>query len=164
MAQTSFTPGPGADFVGDDDGDGLTDVAADQAISRGRRPASIGAGSFSSGGRDRLRERGRHRRRRLRGRGFVASTAVEGFPERERVYFGAPTGCGDQRLPRVLASVHPRLRFHAGEHARDRRRGGRHRRRRRRRPGRRYARERRRSTSTSRAARASCRWRLFPHR
>ncbi len=93
--QTSFTPGTLApDFVGDNDGDGLTDLAVNQGIYLGT-PAGIdgthtffiqaGETVFSSAG-------------DIDGDGYwdtVSSLiAVEGFPERARVYFGSPTGCG----------------------------------------------------------------------
>ena len=95
VAQTSFTPGTLApDFVGDNDGDGLTDLAVNQGIYLGT-PAGIdgthtffiqaGETVFSSAG-------------DIDGDGYwdtVSSlSSVEGFPERARVYFGSPTGCG----------------------------------------------------------------------
>ena len=46
------------------------------------------------GGRVRVRDRGRHRWRRLLRIWCRRSARVEGFPERARVYFGAPTACG----------------------------------------------------------------------
>jgi len=93
-AQTNFTPGAPADFVGDDDGDGLTDFAAGQAILPGS-PAGVDPGRlrFIQAGETVFAAAGD-----VDGDGYAdvvsSLSAVEGFPERERVYFGAPTGCG----------------------------------------------------------------------
>ena len=130
-----------ADFVGDNDGDGLTDFAADQAIfpgtpgghrrdhtcsSRRARPCSRAAGDID-------------------GDGYADTvsslSAVEGFPERERVYFGSPTGCGTNGCRAFSPLFIPGHDFTPAAE-RDYRRGGRHQRRRRRRPGRADTRER----------------------
>jgi hypothetical protein len=92
--QTNFSPGAIANFIGDTDGDGFTDFAASQAALPGtpagvdpNRLLFIQAGEFvfeTAGDVD--------------GDGYAdvisSLSQIEGFPERERVYFGAPTACG----------------------------------------------------------------------
>jgi len=94
-AQANFAPGTlGAAFVGDNDGDGLTDFSANQAIVPGT-PAGVDgnhtlfiqAGEFvfsTAGDND--------------GDGYADTvsslSAIEGFPEEQRVYFGGQTACG----------------------------------------------------------------------
>ena len=108
-AQTNFTPGLGAAFVGDDDGDGLTDVAAGGAILPGS-PAGVDAGRFlffqvtetvfaAAGDVD------------GDGHADVVSGlgAGAGVLERERVYFGAATGCvaaGCREFSRLFITGH----------------------------------------------------------
>jgi hypothetical protein len=94
-AQTNFAPGAfAADFVGDNDGDGLTDFAANQAIVPGT-PAGIDGSHtlFIQAGESVFATAGDIDRD-----GYwdtVSSlSSMEGFPERARVYFGAPTACG----------------------------------------------------------------------
>ena len=133
-AQTSFTPGTLAARLRRRQRrrrpDGLRVEPGD--LTWGRRRASTGAIRSSS------------RRARpcsasagdIDGDGYwdtVSSlSSMEGFPERAVASTSVrPTGVRHERLPRVLAPVHPRLRFHAGEHERDRRRGRRLQRRRR---------------------------------
>jgi hypothetical protein len=93
--QTNFTPGTrGAAFVGDNDDDGLTDFASDQAIHPGTAagvdPAQV---LFAQAGEFVFAAAGD-----LDGDGYADTvsslSSVEGFPENERVYFGTPTACG----------------------------------------------------------------------
>jgi hypothetical protein len=93
--QTNFAPGAfAADFAGDNDGDGLTDFAANQGIFPGT-PAGIDGNQtlFIQAGEFVFATAGD-----IDGDGYwdtVSSlTQMEGFPERARVYFGAPTACG----------------------------------------------------------------------
>jgi hypothetical protein len=93
--QTDFAPGTfAADFVGDNDGDGLTDFAANQAIFPGT-PAGIDGNHilFIQAGEFVFATAGD-----IDGDGYwdtVSSlSSIEGVPERARVYFGAPTACG----------------------------------------------------------------------
>jgi len=92
--QSDFTPGARGTFAGDNDGDGLTDFAAQQAVYPGtptgvdpNRILFIQAGEFVLGTVG-----------DVDGDGyadvFSSISAIEGVPERERVYFGMPTSCG----------------------------------------------------------------------
>ena len=113
VAQTNFTPGTfAADFVGDNDGDGLTDFAANQADAvPGRRPASTGTTTlFIQAGESVFATAGDidgdgywDRCRAQLGRGLPGTRArLLRFADRVR----------HQWLPRVLAPVHPRSRLH----------------------------------------------------
>jgi hypothetical protein len=93
--QANFVPGTlGADFVGDNDGDGLTDFASNQAIHPGT-PAGIDGNQtlFVQAGEFVFATAGD-----IDGDGYVdtvsSTSPIEGFPEPERVYFGGPTACG----------------------------------------------------------------------
>jgi hypothetical protein len=108
-AQTPFTPGLGAAFVGDDDGDGLTDVAAGGGILPGS-PAGVDPGRSSF---FQLNETVFAAAGDVDGDGHadVVSRlkAGSGFAERERVYFGAPTGCataGCREFSRLFITGH----------------------------------------------------------
>ena len=93
-AQTPFTPGPGAGFVGDVDGDGLTDVAAGGAVLPGS-PAGVDPGRFL------FIQPGEEVRAAAGdvdgdGHADVVSSIISPVnvpDERERIYFGAPSGC-----------------------------------------------------------------------
>jgi hypothetical protein len=92
--QADFVPSPNAAFAGDHDGDGLTDFTDDQAVVPGT-PAGVDRNQdlLNQAGNTMFATAGD-----IDGDGYwdVLATlaAVVGVPERERVYFGAPTACG----------------------------------------------------------------------
>ena len=94
-AQANFAAGLIADFTGDYDGDGLTDFAANQVVLPGT-PIGVDPNGFLFGqaGEFVFETAGD-----VDGDGYadVISSlgSFERVPERERVYFGAPTACGN---------------------------------------------------------------------
>ena len=109
--------------MGDNDGDGLTDFAAG-----GRPPRAAGRRRFDPGFHPPDARLGRDPNRTvivqagefvfatagdIDGDGYVDTVSsldpIEGFPERERVYFGAPTGCainGCREFSRLFITGH----------------------------------------------------------
>jgi hypothetical protein len=91
---TTFSFGPDTSFAGDFDDDGLTDLAANQGVQPGT-PDGVDTNQFllAQAGEFMLGTAGD-----LDGDGYADVVATigsfVGVPERERVYFGAPTGCG----------------------------------------------------------------------
>ena len=90
-------PGPWPpDFAGDNDGDGLTDFAANQGVFPGT-PAGIDPNPVPASSR-RASSCSRARATSMAtATADVVSSIIapsRACPERERVYFGAPTGCG----------------------------------------------------------------------
>jgi len=95
VAQANFSPGTlGAAFAGDNDGDGLMDFSAEQDVLAGS-PAGVDPNHFLFGqaGEFVFATAGD-----VDGDGYAdvvsSLSQIEGFTERERVYFGMPTGCG----------------------------------------------------------------------
>jgi len=94
-AQANFNAGLISSFAGDVDGDGLTDLATNQAVVPGA-PSGVDPSQtlFVQAGETVFETAGD-----VDGDGywdvlsFIGS--VVGVPELERVYFGAPTACGD---------------------------------------------------------------------
>ena len=118
-AQTSFAPGAfAADFVGDNDGDGLTDFASNQAIHPGT-PAGIDGNQtlFIQAGESVFATAGD-----IDGDGYcrygVVAQRDGGLPRTRARLLRRADRVRLQRLPRLLASVHPRLRLAPGARAR----------------------------------------------
>ena len=93
VAQANFTPGLIGGFAGDNDGDGLMDFAANQAVLPGT-PAGIDPNQFLfiQAGEFVIESAGD-----VDGDGYadvVSSIGHPGQTERERVYFGQSTACG----------------------------------------------------------------------